>query len=85
MKPILAYAVPAWLPYASRSNLEALERVQSRSLRTITLPPPGTSNEIILVGLGMQRLLDNLSDITNRFKQKTQTSLNPLIAELYRT
>lgn len=85
VKPILAYAVPAWLSYASRSNLEALERVQSRTLRIITLPPPGTSNEIILVGLGMQRLLDNLSDITNRFKQKTQTSLNPLILELYRT
>ena len=65
--------------------LEALERVQSRTLRIITIPPPGTSNEIILVGVGMQRLLDKLSDITNRFKQKTQTSLNPLILELYRT
>ena len=69
-KPILVYVVPAWLPYASGSNLEALERVQSRTRRIITLPPLGASNEIILVGLGMHRLLDNLSDITNRFKQK---------------
>ena len=48
VKSILVYAVPAWLPYASRQNLEALESVQSRTLRIITLPPPGTSNEIIL-------------------------------------
>ena len=50
LKPILAYLT---------AQDQIWWRVQSWSLRIITLPPPGTSNEIILVGLGMQRLLDN--------------------------
>ena len=49
------------------------------------ITPLEISNEIILVGPGMQRLLDNLSDIINRFKQKIQTLLNPSIVEFYRT
>ena len=81
VKPILAYGAPTWLPYASSTNLISLERVQSKTLRQISQPPPGTSNETIQIGLGIDSLLDSLNNQTNNFKNKCRTNRNPLIQQ----
>lgn len=85
VKPCITYAAPAWFSYASRSNLLTLKRIQSKTLRVIAQPPPGTNNEIIEVGLGVEPLMENLEKISTRFKFKCANHENPLIIDIYRT
>ena len=47
VRPVLDYGGPAWQPWISPSNMEALERANQRALRMVTGQSVGSSREAI--------------------------------------
>lgn len=85
IRTTIAYAAPVWFPHISRSNLLRLERIQSKSLRTIADPPPGINNCIIRVGLNVDSLEEHLNMVTSKFITKSRAHDNSFISDLFST
>jgi ribonuclease HI len=53
VNPVLMYAAPAWMPWISNTNMEALERTQKIAIRVICGLPANTADDAVWMESGV--------------------------------
>lgn len=81
IKPIWKYGSELW-GNASSSNIDVIQRAQSKVLRTITGAPWYIRNEDIHRDLGIPLVKVEISQLQEKYKRKLSTHQNPLARSL---
>lgn len=81
IKPIWTYAIQIW-GTASNSNIEITQRVQSKTLRSITKAPWYVSNHTIQRDLKICTVKDEIKKFSDRYKTRLENHPNPLAVAL---
>lgn len=81
LKPIWTYGVQLW-GEASNSNIEILQRFQSKTLRLITGAPWFVTNEIIQRDLQMQSVRDEIGHYSSKYQTRLGNHPNRLANDL---
>ena len=82
VRPRLTYGAPLWWGHAAKTNVSLIERVETKTLRTIANPPPGINNYIIRAGLQIESLQDYIQQLKLKFHKRLITHTNPLITSI---
>ena len=81
LKPVWTYGIPLW-GVAAKSNLEIIQRFQSKVLRIITCAPWYISNEQIHRDLQIPFISDKVTKLSVRYQQRLESHSNPLARAL---
>src|SRR5204863_491660 len=77
LKPVWTYGIQLW-GSASNSNIEILQRFQSKVLRLITCAPWYVPNEVIHRDLHMTTVKDEIANFSEKYKKRLFVHLNNL-------
>lgn len=81
IKPIWTYGIPIW-GTASKSNLDILQRFQSKILRICTNAPWYVPNASIHRDLGISTVYETIQTTSRNYRSRLQIHPNPLASEL---
>lgn len=81
LKPIWTYGIQLW-GSASTSNIEILQRFQSKTLRSITNAPWFVSNKIIHNDLNIETIKSEISAYSERYQNRLSCHPNELAVNL---
>lgn len=81
LKPVWSYGIQLW-GTASNSNIDILERYQSKTLRQITDVPWFITNKAIRNDLSMSTVRDEIRAASERYLQRLSDHINPLAISL---
>jgi hypothetical protein len=81
LKPIWTYAIQLW-GTASTSNIEILERFQSKALRMIVDPPWHGPNTVIRRDLQIPTVKEEIRRYSSQYSARLNAHLNYLIVNL---
>lgn len=81
LKPIWTYGIQLW-GTASNSNIEILQRYQSKTLRMIVDAPWYVTNETIHRDLFISRIKDEINVYSSRYFERLSNHSNPLAISL---
>ena len=84
IKPIWTYGIQLW-GTASNSNIEILQRFQSKTLRSLIDAPWYVTNETIHRDLKIPTVKEEIAKYSNRYIKRINKRRNPLIAKLLNT
>ena len=84
LKPVWTYGIQLW-GTASNSNIEILQRFQSKTLRSLTDAPWYVTNETIHPDLKIPTIKEEISKFKNRYNIRVNNHLNPLVTQLLDT
>ena len=78
LKPVWSYGIQLW-GTASNSNIEILQRFQSKTLRFLIDAPWYVTNETIHRDLKISTVKEEISKFRNRYNIKVNNHQNPLV------
>jgi hypothetical protein len=79
---MLTYACPIWIT-ASKTQIDRIERFQSRTIRSITKAPQFVRNSIIRKDLNLETIQDHIKRLSTKFYHNPdRTGNKPLIEAL---
>lgn len=81
LRPIWTYGIQLW-GTAANSNIEILQRFQSKTLRTITNSPWFLRNEFIHKNCSILTIKKEIQNSSQRYKQRLENHPNPLAINL---
>lgn len=81
LKPIWIYGIELW-GTASNSNIDILERFQSKTLRTMFGIPQCISNKYIYLDLGIKTVRQEIAKSSLKYQEKLTTHVNKLAQTL---
>lgn len=81
LKPVWSYGIQLW-GTASKSNIDILERYQSKTLRLITNAPWFVANKIIQNDLNMSTVHEEIRRFSENYLQRLSYHANPLAISL---
>jgi hypothetical protein len=81
LKPVWTYGIQLW-GAASNSNIEILQRFQSKALRIITCAPWYMPNWIIQRDLKMKSVKDEIKEYSSNYRERLTRHPNTLAVEL---
>jgi hypothetical protein len=81
LKPIWTYGIQLW-GTASTSNIEILERVQSKALSMIVDAPWYVRNHLIRLDLHMYSVKEEISHYSSTYGARLRFHPNPLVEDL---
>ena len=81
MKPVLAYGIQLWVP-ALNSNIEILQRFQSKMIRRITNAPYNVTNDQIHKDLKLQTDKEQITTTVTSYQFRIQNHPNALVSGL---
>ncbi|KAL7296992.1 hypothetical protein TKK_0009427 [Trichogramma kaykai] len=83
IKPIWTYGIQLW-GAASKSNINIIERFQSKVLRILVNAPWYVTNESIRKDLGFATAAEEIQRLSTSYKKRLQIHPNPLAAQLHK-
>ena len=84
VKPVWTYGIQLW-GTASNSNIEILQRFQSKTLRSLINAPWYVTNEAIHRDLKIPTVKEEITKCSNRIIKRVNKHQNPLITKLLNT
>ena len=81
LKPIWTYGIQLW-GSASKSNIEIIQRFQSKVLRQLVSAPRIVTNSTIHKDLNMPTVLEEISTYANKYSSRLNTHPNALASNL---
>ena len=84
IKPVWTYGIQLW-GTASNSNIEILQRFQSKTLRFLIDAPWYVTNEAIHRDLNVSTVKEEITKCSNRYIKRVNKYGNPLITKLLNT
>ena len=84
IKPVWTYGIQLW-GTASNSNVEILQRFQSKTLRFLINAPWYVTNEAIHRDLKIPTVKEEITKCSNRYIKRVNEHQNPLITKLLNT
>ena len=84
LKPVWTYGIQLW-GTASNSNIEILQRFQSKTLRCLINAPWYVTNETIHRDLKIPTVKEEICKFRNRYNIKVNNHRNPLVTQLLDT
>lgn len=81
LKPVWTYGIQLW-GTTSNSNIEIIQRFQSKTLRLITNAPWFVSNKIIHTDLDVPYVKSEIGYFSHRYLQRLSDHINPLAISL---
>ena len=84
LKPVWTYGVQLW-GVAAQSNIDIIQRFQSKVPRIITNAPKYISNIRIHSDLAVPTVQDEISRLSSNYRQRLQNHSNPLAISLTNT
>ena len=81
LKPVWTYGIMLW-GTSSKSNIDILERYQSKTLRLITSAPWFVSNNCIRKDLNVLSVRDEIKRFSEKYLQRLSDHINPLAVAL---
>lgn len=81
MNPVWTYGLQLW-GTSSHSNIEIMQRFQSKTLRLITEAPWYVRNENIHCDLGVPMVQQEIQACIGRYNERLRTHPNPLTNDL---
>ena len=84
LKPVWTYGNQLW-GTASNSNIEILQRFQSKTLRSLIDAPCYVTNETIHRNLKISTVKEEISKFSNWFNIRVNNHQNPLVTQLLDT
>ena len=81
LKPVWSYGIQLW-GTASNSNIDILERYQSKTLRQITNAPWYVTNKSIRNDLNISTVQNEIKTASERYLQRLSDHINPLAISL---
>lgn len=81
LKPVWTYGIQLW-GTASNSNIEILQRYQSKTLRSIVNAPWFVSNKTIHNDLDIPMVKDEINRFSSRYMERLSSHTNPLAISL---
>ena len=81
LKPVWTYGIMLW-GTSSKSNIDFLERYQSKTLRLITSAPWFVSNNCIRKDLNELSVKDEIQRFSEKYLQRLSDHINPLAVAL---
>ena len=84
IKPVWTYGIQLW-GTASNSNIEILQRFQSKTLRSLLNAPWYVTNEAIHRDLKIPIVKAEITKYSNRYSKRVSKHRNPLITKLLNT
>jgi len=81
LKPIWTYGIPIW-GVSAKSNLDILQRFQSKTLRMCTNAPYFVSNDIIHRDLRVPTVYETIQQSSKSYRQRLANHPNPLASRL---
>ena len=76
IKPVWTYGMQIW-GSASNSNVDILQRFQSKTLRTIANAPWYVTNEILHHDLGIQTVKEEIARYSTKYLSRLENHPNP--------
>ena len=84
IKPVWTYGIQLW-GTASNSNIEILQRFQSKTLRSLSNAPWYVTNETIHRDLKIPTVKDEIHKSRSRYNTRVNNHHNPLVTQLLET
>ena len=84
IKPVWTYGIQLW-GTASNSNIEILQRFQSKTLRSLLNAPWYFTNETIHRDLKIPTIKDKIHKSRSRYNARVNNHHNPLVTQLLDT
>ena len=84
IKPVWTYGIQLW-GTASNSDIEILQRFQSKTLRSLINAPWYVTNEAIHRDLKIPTVKEEITKCSNRYIKRVNKHRNPLITKLLNT
>ena len=84
IKPVWTYGIQLW-GTASNSNIEILQRFQSKTLRYLLNGPWYVTNETIHRDLKLPTVKDEIHKSRSRYNARVNNHHNPLVTQLLET
>ena len=84
LKPVWTYETQLW-GTASNSNIEILQRFQSKTLKSLIDAPWSVANETIHGDLKIPTVKEEISKFRNRYNIRVNNHQNPLATQLLDT
>ena len=84
IKPVWSYGIQLW-GTASNSNIEILQRFQSKTLRSLLNAPWYVTNETIHHDLKIPSVKDKIHKSRSRYNTRVNNHHNPLVTQLLDT
>ena len=84
LKPVWTYGIQLW-GTASNSNIEILQRFQSKTLRSLIDAPWYVTNETIHRDLKIPTVKEEISKFSNRYNIRINNHQNLLVSQLLDT
>ena len=84
LKPVWTYGIQLW-GTASNSNIEILQRFQSKTLRSSIDAPWYVTNETIHDDLKIPTVKEEICKFSNRYNIRVNNHQNPLVSQLLDT
>ena len=84
IKPVWTYGIQLW-GTASNSNIEILQRFQSKTLRSLLNAPSYVTNETIHRDLKIPTVKDEIHKSRSRYNTRVNNHHNPLVTQLLDT
>ena len=84
MKPIWTYGIQLW-GTASNSNIEIIQRFQSKTLRTIVQAPWYVPNEVIHRDLNIKTVQSEVKCFSDKYQERLKKHSNILVTKLLET
>ena len=81
IKPVWTYGIQLW-GTASNSNIEILQRFQSKTLRSLLNAPWFATNETIHRDLKVPTIRDEIHKSRNSYNARVNNHHNPLVTQL---
>lgn len=81
LKPVWTYGIQVW-GTASHSNIEILERFQSKTMRTMFNIPPYISNKYVNLDLNLRTVKEEIETYSKNYQTRLDQHINQLAAEL---
>ncbi|GBP86407.1 Probable RNA-directed DNA polymerase from transposon X-element [Eumeta japonica] len=81
LKPIWTYGIQLW-GTASHSNIEILERFQSKTMRAMFNIPPHISNKYINLDLNLRTVKEEIENYSKNYQTRLDQYISQLVTEL---
>ncbi|GBP31098.1 RNA-directed DNA polymerase from mobile element jockey [Eumeta japonica] len=81
LKPVWTYGIQLW-GTASHSNIEILERFQSKTMRAMFNIPPHISNKYINLDLNLRTVKEEIENYSKNYQTRLDQHINQLVTEL---
>ncbi|GBP27303.1 RNA-directed DNA polymerase from mobile element jockey [Eumeta japonica] len=81
LKPVWTYGIQLW-GTASHSNIEILERFQSKTMRAMFNIPPHISNKYINLDLSLRTVKEEIENYSKNYQTRLDQHINQLVTEL---